>query len=300
MFDSLRGMVVFAKVVEHGSFSGAAKELGITTSAVSQQIRSLESDLGIVLLHRSTRKLSLTDAGISFYESATNVVQAAEQGWSRVNQLRDELAGTLRIATTPELGVNHLLPALSDWILQNDELNINILADNHYLDLIEQRVDIAIRMSPKLDNEQFEAFKLANVRQVLLASPDYLKNAAKIESPKDLCKHKMIGIDLIKEVNQLQLQDITTGKKTKVKIPSKISTNNVMLATDMAKNGHGIVRLLKLHADDYLKSGDLVEVLPNFKLADYVLYCITLKREQQPKKVIKCLDVLKSYFSKLS
>ena len=115
MLDNLRGMAVFASVVNHGSFSGSARELGITTSAVSQQIRSLENDLGVVLLHRSTRKLSLTEAGAGFYEAAKNVVSAAEQGKMRVNQLRDELAGSLRIATTPELGVNHVLPALSNW-----------------------------------------------------------------------------------------------------------------------------------------------------------------------------------------
>ena len=144
MLDNLRGMAVFASVVGHGSFSGSARELGITTSAVSQQIRSLENDLGVTLLHRSTRKLSLTEAGESFYEAAKDVVSAAEQGRIKVNQLRDELAGSLRVATTPELGVNHILPALSIWMAAHDDLSITYLADNRYIDMIVGLIRMAI------------------------------------------------------------------------------------------------------------------------------------------------------------
>ena len=143
MLDNLRGMAVFASVVRHGSFSGAAKELGITTSAVSQQIRSLENDLGVSLLHRSTRKLSLTEAGESLYSSATQMVKAAEQGRDSVIQLKDELSGSLRIATTPELAKAYLLPALSDWLVEHDNLSLNIISRDN-LDMIEDRVDVAL------------------------------------------------------------------------------------------------------------------------------------------------------------
>ena len=95
-------------------------------------------------MHRSTRKLSLTEAGESFYEAA-KMWYAAEQGRIKVNQLRDELAGSLRVATTPELGVNHILPAL-DVDGRHDDLSITYLADNHYIDMIDERIDIAVRM----------------------------------------------------------------------------------------------------------------------------------------------------------
>jgi DNA-binding transcriptional LysR family regulator len=113
MLDNLRSMAVFASVVERGSFSAAARDLGITTSAVSQQVRSLEHEMGVVLLHRSTRKLSLTEAGHAFFQSCQEMVEAAQRGRIRINELRDELIGDLRIATTPELGANHVVPALS-------------------------------------------------------------------------------------------------------------------------------------------------------------------------------------------
>ncbi len=213
MLDNLRGMAVFASVVRHGSFSGAAKELGITTSAVSQQIRSLENDLGVVLLHRSTRKLSLTEAGASFYESAKDVVAAAEQGRIRVNQLRDELAGNLRIATTPEIAVNHLLPALSSWMAAHDDLTIHFEADNQYVDLIEERIDIALRMTPAQNDTSVSMTPLTEVRQLLVASPDYLRQSGKITDPKALSELQIIGISLLKDPMQLDLTSVEGGKK---------------------------------------------------------------------------------------
>ena len=144
MLDNLEAWQFCKCCTSYASFSGAAKELGITTSAVSQQIRSLENDMGVVLLHRSTRKLSLTEAGTSFMR-VQRCGCGSRTSRIRVNQLRDELAGNLRIATTPELGVNHILPALSTWISAHDDLTIHFEADNQYVDLIEERIDIALR-----------------------------------------------------------------------------------------------------------------------------------------------------------
>ncbi|MCG3881319.1 LysR family transcriptional regulator [Psychrobacter sp. Ps3] len=296
MLDNLRGMAVFASVVEHGSFSGSARELGITTSAVSQQIRSLENDLGVVLLHRSTRKLSLTEAGESFYESAKDVVSAAEQGRIKVNQLRDELAGSLRIATTPELGVHHILPALSTWMAAHDDLSITYLADNRYVDMIDERIDIAVRMSPSIDNSALSSHPLSDVRQLLVASPQYLRQHKKIESPKDLADHQLICIDIMQDASYVELSKTETSKKTRIKMDSRIHTNNVFMALTLAKEGHGIIRIMEMDVKRELENGTLVEVLTGYQLPSFVLYAVTLNREQQPAKITRCLEVLKKYF----
>lgn len=296
MIDNLRGMAVFASVVGHGSFSGSARELGITTSAVSQQIRALENELGVILLHRSTRKLSLTEAGESFYGAARDVVSAAEQGRIKVNQLRDELAGSLRIATTPELGVNHILPALSTWMAAHDDLSITYFADNHYIDLIDERIDIAIRMSPSINDSTLSSYPLTDVRQLLVASPQYLRQNNKIDSPKDLIDHQLICIDIMKDANQVDLIQTETGKKTRTKMTSRIHTNNVFMATTLAKEGHGLVRMMEMDIKKELENGDLVEVLTGYQLPSFVLYAVTLSREQQPAKITRCLEVLKKYF----
>lgn len=296
MLDNLRGMAVFASVVGHGSFSGSARELGITTSAVSQQIRSLENELGVVLLHRSTRKLSLTEAGESFYEAAKDVVSAAEQGRIKVNQLRDELAGSLRIATTPELGVNHILPALSTWMAAHDDLSLTYLADNHYIDMIDERIDIAIRMSPTINDSNLSSHPLTDVRQILVASPQYLRQHTKLQTPKDLADHQLICIEIMKDAHQIDLTQTETGKKTRSKMQSRIYTNNVFMATTLAKEGHGLVRIMEMDIKKELENGDLVEVLTGYQLPSFVLYAVTLNREQQPAKITRCLEVLKKYF----
>ncbi|MGM8870525.1 LysR family transcriptional regulator [Psychrobacter sp. 2Y5] len=296
MLDNLRGMAVFASVVGHGSFSGSARELGITTSAVSQQIRSLENELGVVLLHRSTRKLSLTEAGESFYEAAKDVVSAAEQGRIKVNQLRDELAGSLRIATTPELGVHHILPALSTWMAAHDDLSITYLADNRYVDMIDERIDIAVRMSPSIDDSALSSHPLSDVRQLLVASPQYLRQHKKIESPKDLADHQLIVIDIMQDASYVELLKTETSKKTRIKMDSRIHTNNVFMALTLAKEGHGIIRIMEMDVKRELENGNLVEVLTGYQLPSFVLYAVTLNREQQPAKITRCLEVLKKYF----
>ena len=296
MLDNLRGMAVFASVVGHGSFSGSARELGITTSAVSQQIRSLENELGVVLLHRSTRKLSLTEAGESFYEAAKDVVSAAEQGRIKVNQLRDELAGSLRVSTTPELGVNHILPALSTWMAAHDDLSVTYLADNHYIDMIDERIDIAIRMSPSINDSSLSSYPLTDVRQLLVASPQYLRQHPKINTPKDLADHQLICIEIMKDANQIDMIQTETNKKTRVKMNSRIYTNNVFMATTLAKEGHGLVRMMEMDIKKELESGELVEVLTGYQLPSFVLYAVTLNRDQQPAKITRCLEVLKKYF----
>lgn len=296
MLDNLRGMAVFASVVNQGSFSGAAKELGITTSAVSQQIRTLESDLGIVLLHRSTRKLSLTEAGADYYDSAKVVVEAAEKGRIRITQLRDELAGVLRISTTPELALNHVFPALSSWIVTHKELSITFFADNNYVDMIDERIDVAIRMSRKIEDDNLSALPLAKVRQILVASPNYIKEHGEIKEPKNLKEHQLISISVMPEPNQLNFVNKKTSKKTRVKMESKFSANNVLLALKLAKKGHGVLKVMSIDAQAALESGDLVEVLPEYQLPTFELYAVTIDREQQPAKVTGCLKVLEKYW----
>ena len=127
--------------------------------------------MGVSLLHRSTRKLSLTEAGESLYSSATQMVKAAEQGRDSVIQLKDELSGSLRIATTPELAKAYLLPALSDWLVEHDNLSLNIISRDN-LDMIEDRVDVALLLS-----EQAQGIALKTVEQMLIASPEYIKKS---------------------------------------------------------------------------------------------------------------------------
>ena len=300
MLDQLRSMGVFACVVEKSSFSGAARDLGITTSAVSQQIRSLEQEMEVTLLHRSTRRLSLTEAGQAFFHSCQEMLAAAERGKIRINELRDDLVGDLRIATTPELGATHLVPALSHWISAHRGLTVHFEAENQFIDLIQERIDIAIRMCSKVEESSNLSFTpLARVDQVLVASPSYLNQNSPISRPEDLLSHDLIPINILKNQQSFSFEHGGTGELVSLDMKHRLQTNNVIVAKSLCQNGHGIARILYLDVQKELMNGTLVEVLPEWKLPTFVLNAMTLKREQQPMKIHRCIDALKQYFLQL-
>ena len=299
MLDQLRAMGVFACVVEKNSFSGAARNLGITTSAVSQQIRSLEHEMEVTLLHRSTRKLSLTEAGQAFFHSCQEMLAAAERGKIRINELRDDLVGDLRIATTPELAANHVIPALSHWMSAHRGLAVHVEADNQYIDLIEGRIDIALRISSKIEDSNLHVVPLARVEQVLVASPSYLNQSTPISRPEDLKHHDLIPMNVIKNYQYLSFQHGVTNEDIGLEMRSRLTSNNVLVAKALCQQGHGIARILYLDAQKDLVNGALVEVLPEWKLPSFTLYAIISKHEQQPMKIHRCLEALKQYFCQL-
>ncbi|USZ14821.1 LysR family transcriptional regulator [Moraxella sp. FZFQ2102] len=289
MLDNLRSMAVFASVVRHGSFSGAAKELGITTSAVSQQIRSLETDLGVSLLHRSTRKLSLSEAGESLYNAAVQMVKAAEQGRDSVIQLKDEISGSLRIATTPELAKNYLLPALSSWLAEHDNLSLNLISRDN-ADMIEDRIDLALVLS-----EGNQGTALASVKQVLVAAPSYLAGRDAIDAPKQLSTHDVV---LCSEKSTENLEFRKNGEKTNVRISARLYSNNANIALNLACEGYGILKTNEVMAKDLIAAGKLVVVLPEYDLPALTISAVTASKEQTPVKAQKCLEVLEAHFKK--
>lgn len=299
MLDQLRAMGVFACVVEKNSFSGAAKELGITTSAVSQQIRSLEQDMEVVLLHRSTRKLSLTEAGQAFLHSCQEMLSAAERGKVRINELRDDLVGDLRIASTPELCANHIVPALSHWLSAHRGLSVHFEADNQYIDLIEGRIDIALRMGPSIESHNLSAIPLARVEQILVASPSFINHSSLISRPEDLADHALLALNTAKNQNLCSFENSVTGERVNVDVSSRLSSNNILVSKSMCMLGQGVAKILFLDVQKDLMNGSLIEVLPEWRLPAFTLYAVVAKNEEQPAKIGRCLDVLKQYFAQM-
>ncbi|HEO1824912.1 TPA: LysR family transcriptional regulator [Acinetobacter baumannii] len=300
MLDQLRAMGVFACVVEKSSFSGAARELGITTSAVSQQIRSLENEMDVILLHRSTRKLSLTEAGQAFFSSCQEMLAAAERGKIRINELRDDLIGDLRIATTPDLAVQHIIPALSHWMSAHRGLSVHFEVGHRYIDLIEERIDIAVRMSSTAVEESDSVIPMAFVDQILVASPSYLNQTSPILHPNDLNNHELLSINAMNDSRSFNFQHAKTGEKLNIEMASRLQSNNLQVAKALCQQGHGIARILYFDAQKELKNGSLIEILPDWKLPAFTLYAEIAKHDQQPMKIQRCVEALKQYFSQLA
>lgn len=299
MLDQLRAMGVFACVVERSSFSGAARDLGITTSAVSQQIRSLEHEMEVTLLHRSTRKLSLTEAGQAFFQSCQEMLAAAERGKVRINELRDDLVGDLRISSSPEIAAQFITPALSTWLMTHRGLNLQLVGDHHNSDLISGRIDIALRLSDKIDEHHLEVIPLTTVDQVLVAAPRYLNQSNPIVRPEDLIHHELITLSTATHSKKLVFQHTQRNEEVDVQMRSRVETNDIQVAKSFSQLGHGLARFFYLDVQKELLKGDLLEVMPDWKLPSFTLYAVMPKQEQHATKVLRCLDVLTQYFQQL-
>ena len=292
MLYKLRAMAIFASVVENGSFSRSADELGITTSAVSQQIRSLETDLGVVLLNRSTRKISLTEAGEVFFERCQNMVKEASIGRAMVEGLRDDMSGTVRLATSPVLALKLIMPCLKIWLSNTPDLSFNLLSDFEHIDLIDHQIDLAVRCTEKQAETHFEHYELGSIPMMLWGSPEYLDQFGGVLSSKTLEQANLITVD---DVKDSYLSRIEAGSK-KLRCTSNLATNSPDTAKDLAVNGFGIVKLPLCDVLDEIENGDLVPAAPEIKMSDLCLYIVTLKQNQQPVKIAKASDLIKDYY----
>ncbi|NIH31152.1 LysR family transcriptional regulator [Hafnia paralvei] len=296
--DKLNRMAVFAVVVAEGSFSAAGRRLGMSPSAVSQHMRTLEQDLRVTLLHRSTRKLTLTDAGAAFYPGCKAMLHEASQAEQRLAEMRDTLVGELRIATTIGLGGAPLAQALAPLLQAHPKLSLRILANDEIINLIEVRADIALRVNRQLDDASYIAHPLAVWPMVLCASPRYLNRCGIPETPDELSQHQWlvntneavpVSIELHRnngETRKISLPDIATGS----------SSMNVLRAFTLEGIGVSIQPLYEIEYE--LKRGDLVLLLPEWRPAPLKLHALTLERvhTEKSRQAMQCLrDYFQNY-----
>lgn len=293
--DKLNRMAVFAVVVAEGSFSAAGRRLGMSPSAVSQHMRTLEQDLRVTLLHRSTRKLTLTDAGAAFYPGCKAMLHEASQAEQRLAEMRDTLVGELRIATTIGLGGAPLAQALAPLLQAHPKLSLRILANDEIINLIEVRADIALRVNRQLDDASYIAHPLAVWPMVLCASPRYLNRCGIPETPDELSQHQWLvntneavpaSIELHRnngETRKISLPDIATGS----------SSMNVLRAFTLEGIGISIQPLYEIEYE--LKRGDLVLLLPEWRPAPLKLHALTLERVHTEKSR-QAMQCLRDYF----
>lgn len=295
--DVLKRMAIFARVVELGAFNRAARELGLTTSSISQHVRALEAELGVTLLHRSTRKLSLTEAGRVYYEECANVVHAAARGQQKVAELRDEPAGELRITAPSELAHQHLVPALRDFIAAHPRLAVRFELGDEKIDLVEHRVDLAVRIG-ELRDSSLVARQIAWFDELICAAPDYLERTGLPTTPQALADLDWLIFTPLGEPAFVHLRN-AQGHEVRLRVHGRLATNQAQTLKALALDGHGVARLLKADIGTELAQGRLVPLLPDWRLAGFGVYAITPRRDAQPLKVTRCIEHLRTYFAQL-
>jgi DNA-binding transcriptional LysR family regulator len=292
--DDLRRMAVFASVVQHGSMSAAARALSMSPSAVSQQVRLLEQGSGVTLLHRSTRKLSLTDAGARFAEHCAAMVVAAQQAQQQLALAHDAPSGELRMSA-PVGFARHVAPALAPLLADHPGLKLRLLVDDALIDLIDARIDLALRAG-KLPDSSWVARRLCAFEWVLCASPDYLRRHGVPESPSELLRHQwLVGS---REGSVLQFELLGPGGASEtLRVEARIASNNQLSLEQMCTAGLGLALMTHPDVHEALQAGQLHRVLPLWHVAAGPMWAVTPQRDNQPAKVRHAIAALQSYFS---
>lgn len=290
--DQLRRYAIFAAVVEAGSMTGAAKALGMTPSAVSQHIGQLEGMLGLPLLHRSTRRLSLTEAGEVVWQGCQSLQQTLSQTELRLSEVRDSLLGEVRITAPVGMAGQPLARALSPLLQAHPGLCIQIIADDEKRDLIKDRIDVALRVGT-LEDSTLVARRLGQTRMLLCAAPAYLARKGTPRSPADLLTHDWLASEMLG--GGLLLLD-EKGQAHKVKPRPRVLCNNVLPLRQFTLAGQGISLQPEGEIAEDLASGRLLAVLPGFRAPAMEIHAITPQREI-PEKVRRVISALRSHFA---
>ena len=301
----LKAYAVFAETVSSGSMSAAARRLGLTPSAVSQAIRGLEKQVGVTLLHRSTRKLSLTEAGLRCYPHCLLLLEAAGAAAASLEGSRDAPSGELRIAAPVGFGA-HVAPALAPVLAEWPELRLRLIVSDALIDLVEARIDIALRVGPLADSTWIGR-GLGELEPLLCAAPIYVQRRGTPAKPADLVQHHWlamvretpspsIDLDHLAWTLPLDLSD-GQGQRERPTVPIHATTTNQIALQQMCEQGMGIACLFYADVRSALERGGLVRVLPSWRLPSRPLTMVTPRREGEPAKVRVARDALVRYFS---
>ncbi len=290
--DDLKRMAVFASVVQHGSMSGAARALGMSPSAVSQQVRQLEREGGVTLLHRSTRKLALTEAGQRVHAQCAAMCAAADQARAELAASREAPSGELRLSATVGFA-RHVAPALGTMLAENPALRLRLLVDDAPIDLINARIDLAVRFG-RLADSSWAARRLGTLEWWLCASPGWLAQHGQPDTPDALLAHTWLGF--AREDNGLLLNlHGPDGATRSLRVAPRIVSNNQLSIQQMCEAGLGLALMGSLDVQDALQTGRLVRLLPQWNLGTLGIWAVTPQRDAQPAKVRQAIAALHSY-----
>ncbi|WP_311221383.1 MULTISPECIES: LysR family transcriptional regulator [unclassified Acidovorax] len=293
--DDLKRMALFASVVQHGSMSGAARALGLSPSAVSQQVRLLEQSGGVTLLHRSTRKLALTEAGARYHAQCAAMCAAAEQARAELAASRDEPSGELRMAA-PVGFARHIAPALGTLLAEHPALRLRLLVDDAPIDLIQSRVDLAVRFGGLADST-WAARRLGTLQWWLCAAPQCLAQHGTPASPEQLLAQPWLG--LARDNGALLVEVHPPGAPAQaLRVQPRIASNNQLSIQQMCEAGLGLALVGSIDVHDALASGRLVRLLPqwHFGPVDGLrIWAVTPQRDTQPAKVRQAIAALAAY-----
>ncbi|MBN2606298.1 MAG: LysR family transcriptional regulator [Thiotrichales bacterium] len=292
---SLIAMVAFARVVEAGSFTAAARDLGLSTPVVSKRVAALEHELGTRLLHRTTRKLSLTEAGSALYQHCVRLIEEAKMAEMAVARLNEAPRGLLRITAPFSFGSNQIAPAIPEFLERYPEVSIEMVLSDRIIDLAEDGFDLAVRQT---DDPQpnLVAKRLTTTRKLVCASPEYWRKHGKPLKPADLESHNCILYGSLPSNSEWVFN--SKEREERVRVKGNFIVNGPEALREAAVGGMGVIRLTSISILQEVKAGRLETALDEYAAADTDIYMMYLPNRYLSKKTRVFIDFYMEWYAK--
>ncbi len=291
--DDLNDLFLFAAVVQHKGFSAAARATGIEKTRLSRRVAALEQRLGVLLLQRSTRVVALTEAGARFYERCQVVIEGAQSAYESIHELKTEPSGNVRISCALILAQSYLAPILPGYMASYPKVNVMLDASDRVVNLLEERFDIAIRATPKIDDAAgLVARELGQARQILVASPVYLAHFGRPQQLADLAKLQIISglAELQDRVAYWTLFQET--QREVVQLVPRLVSGDLRVQLEAAIHGIGVALMPEPLVSAALRANDLEQVLPQWCAAEHVVHLTYPKPRGMLPSVRSMIDYL--------
>lgn len=288
-------MQTFVRVVEAGTISAAAEQLGVAKSAVSRRLSELEARLGVQLLRRTTRRLNLTDTGRGFYERCRRILADLEEAEAAVSQAHATLRGRLRVAAPLSFGLRHLGPAITEFMQAHPQVEFDLDFNDRQVDLLAEDIDVAVRIA-RLEDSSLIARRLWSSALILCASPGYLRTYGTPAAPEDLAAHRALVYSHSPDPTLLTLRD-AQGREHRLHVPERLRANNGDFLCEAAVAGEGLLLSPSFIVHEALRSGALLRVLPAYAAGDVPAYAVYPQTRHLSQRVRAFVDFLAERFA---
>ncbi|MEI8623642.1 LysR family transcriptional regulator [Pseudoalteromonas sp. B137] len=289
--DRVTAAQVFIDIAHSGSFTATAERLAMSRPMVTRYLEAMENWVGVRLLHRTTRKISLTSHGEQCLKDIELWLDTAQQLVSNIQSV-DGLSGSIKIATSMSFGHAQLMPALKEFMLLHPNLSINVDLQDSTTDLIKSRIDLAIRIASNPDDSLISK-PIAVCRSVIVADKNYLADTPAINSPEDLKLHQCLSYTNFER----QVWHLSRGAEHQsIQVSSRLSANEATSLLQATLSGAGLSMQPTYMANKLIKSGELTAVLPGWQPIEMNIYALYSSRKFQPPAVRALIDFLEAYF----
>ena len=291
--DKINNMQVFCRIVELGTFAAVAREMNLSSMMISKYVTHLEKSLGVVLLNRTTRSVTVTEAGIAYYNRSKQILEELNELEESISQLGNSVKGFLRVNAPIDFGGIYMMSAIETYQQRYPEVKILMALDNKPINLRKGTFDLAILVTDTLD-PGVVARKIAETELCIYASPAYLQKNGCPQTIDELSRHQCLQYTNTPHGDYWIY--IANGKVEKVKNEWFFASNNGRVLCEAATLGMGIIQAPKLTVKHYLAQNDLIEILSEYRIPSLSIYVTYLQRRFYPAKLSTFVDFLSDFF----